>query len=70
MLLLGRKTGISLEDEFWEALQEVAGSKALSPVQLVNQIAQSRSPGNLSSAVRVFLLKHFRTQRSKLPRSH
>jgi len=70
ILLLGRKTSISLEDEFWAALQEVAESKGLSPAQLVTQVAQIRGPGNLSSAVRVFLLEHFRPQRSKPPRGH
>lgn len=69
ILLLGRKTSISLEDEFWAALQEVAESKELSPVKLVSQIAQVRGSGNLSSAVRVFLLEYFRSPRSKPPRN-
>jgi predicted DNA-binding ribbon-helix-helix protein len=56
----GRKTSVSLENEFWDALHEIAdrGNVALSAV--VKQINSNRDNINLSSAIRVFVLNHFR----------
>jgi predicted DNA-binding ribbon-helix-helix protein len=49
-----------LENEFWDALHEIAdrGNIALSVV--VEQINRERDNINLSSAIRVFVLNHFR----------
>jgi predicted DNA-binding ribbon-helix-helix protein len=60
ILLNGRKTSVSLENEFWDALHEIAdrGNIALSVV--VEQINRERDNINLSSAIRVFVLNHFR----------
>jgi predicted DNA-binding ribbon-helix-helix protein len=60
ILINGRKTSVSLEDEFWDALREIAdrGNIALSAV--VEQIDRDRDNINLSSALRVFVLNHFR----------
>jgi predicted DNA-binding ribbon-helix-helix protein len=60
LIVAGRKTSISIEDEFWNALQEIADSNDVSASQLVSQIAQLYGPGNLSSNVRIFLLERFR----------
>jgi len=56
----GRKTSVSLENEFWDALHEIAdrGNVALSAV--VKQINSNRDNINLSSAIRVFVLNYFR----------
>ena len=57
--IAGHSTSLSLEGVFWDALKEVAVSRGLSLNALIEEIDQGRS-GNLSSAVRVFLLNHFR----------
>jgi predicted DNA-binding ribbon-helix-helix protein len=57
----GHKTSVSLEDEFWDGLHEVARHKNLTVSELVATIASGRDRNNLSSAVRVFVLNHFRT---------
>ena len=56
----GHKTSVSLEDEFWEALQEIAERERLPVWKIVQAIDLSRHNANLSSAIRVFVLKHFR----------
>ena len=58
----GHKTSVSLENEFWDGLCEVARHKNLTALTLVATIASDRNRNNLSSAVRVFVLNHFRTQ--------
>lgn len=57
--IAGHSTSLSLEEVFWDALKEVAGKRGLSLNALIEEIDQDRR-GNLSSAVRVFLLNHFR----------
>ena len=56
-----RKIGISLEDAFWEALIDIALSRDVSISEMVVAIDSARTHGNLSSAIRVFVLDHFRT---------
>ena len=57
--LSGHHTSLSLEEVYWEALREVAREKGLSMTGLIERIDRERD-GNLSSAVRVFLLQHYR----------
>ncbi len=56
VLVAGHRTSVSLEPEFWEALKEIAVRRELSLNQMVAEIDAGRS-GNLSSAIRVFVLK-------------
>ncbi|WP_042695493.1 ribbon-helix-helix domain-containing protein [Azospirillum sp. B506] len=56
VLIAGHPTSVSLEEEFWDALKSVAQSRGLSVNALIEEIDQSRT-GNLSSAIRVYLLK-------------
>jgi predicted DNA-binding ribbon-helix-helix protein len=56
----GHKTSVSLEDEFWTQLREIAGAKQATVSQLLAQIDERRDSPNLSSAIRVYILEHFR----------
>ena len=56
----GCKTSVSLENEFWEALHEIARRENIALSTLVEQISQHRDNVNLSSAIRVFVFNHFR----------
>jgi len=47
-------TSISLEDVFWQALQDAAKEQETSVAALVAQIDKDRTTG-LSSAIRVYL---------------
>jgi predicted DNA-binding ribbon-helix-helix protein len=55
----GRRTSISLEEAFWECLKDIAAHQHLSVPELVSKIASNRKRGNLSSAVRLFVLDHY-----------
>ena len=60
IVVAGRKTSVSLEDEFWGALREIAGDRHLTLSELVSGIDKQRQHGNLSSALRLFVLKYYR----------
>lgn len=55
----GHKSSVSLEDQFWECLREIAKSKMLTMSKLVEEIDQHRNGENLSSAIRVFVLEYY-----------
>jgi predicted DNA-binding ribbon-helix-helix protein len=59
----GHKTSVSLEDEFWDGLHEVADRENVSLSTLVGQIDHDRATCNLSSAIRVFVFNRLRTRK-------
>ena len=52
----GHNTSVSLEDAFWQALREIASKRNETLSGLVGSIAANRQQGNLSSAIRLFVL--------------
>ena len=62
IVIAGHKTSVSLEDAFWKALKEIAGARELTLSDLVASIDTDRHLGNLSSAIRLFVLDHYRAQ--------
>ncbi len=54
------QTSISLEEEFWQELQDIAKEKKSTINQLVTEIDSKREHENLSSAIRVYILKHLK----------
>ena len=62
IVIAGHKTSISLEDAFWSHLKGIAHSRQATLSRLVADIDQTREHGNLSSAIRVFVLEYFRTK--------
>ena len=56
----GRKTSLSLEDAFWQALKNIARNRRTTPRDLVAKIYSERTHGNLSSAARLFVLNHYK----------
>lgn len=65
IVIAGHATSVSLEEEFWAALKEIALCDGCSVNQLVAEIDTGRD-GNLSSALRVFVLNRL-TSDSKPP---
>jgi predicted DNA-binding ribbon-helix-helix protein len=60
----GHRTSVSLEEEFWTALTEIAASTNRPLAQLVDDIDKKQGRGkNLSSALRLFVLAHYRNAR-------
>ncbi|MDX2263876.1 MAG: ribbon-helix-helix domain-containing protein [Hyphomicrobiales bacterium] len=60
LTIAGHRTSISLEEAFWTALQDVARGQGKTVASLIFQIDAKRGKTNLSSAIRVYLLDHFR----------
>ncbi|MFG1464790.1 ribbon-helix-helix domain-containing protein [Xanthobacter sp. DSM 24535] len=60
IVIAGHKTSVSLEDAFWDALKEIASGRRLTLSDLVATIDSSRTQGNLSSAIRLFVLDYYR----------
>jgi predicted DNA-binding ribbon-helix-helix protein len=58
IVIAGHQTSISLEDEFWKRLKAIAKARGRTLSQLVAEIDKERGKGNLSSAIRVFVLRH------------
>ena len=57
----GHRTSVSLEAEFWQALTEIAAELKRPLAKLIDEIDKRDGRGNnLSSAVRVFVLAHYR----------
>ena len=61
--LHGHKTSVSLEDEFWSALKVIAGKRLTNLSDLVTAIDGQRQHGNLSSAIRLFVLDYYQRLR-------
>ena len=59
----GYKTSVSLEDEFWKSLKQIARERGMSLGELVRTIDANRNHANLSSAIRLFVLGVYRDQR-------
>ena len=55
----GHLTSVSLEDQFWEALKEIAKERGATMQDLIESIKAERRTGGLSSAIRVFVLEHY-----------
>ena len=62
IVIAGHKTSVSLEDAFWKGLKEIAGGREMTLSDLVAAIDSERRHGNLSSAIRLFVLDYYRNQ--------
>ena len=60
IVIAGHKTSVSLEDEFWSSLKEIAGQRGMTLTELVGSIDRDREHANLSSAIRLFVLGVYR----------
>ena len=57
----GHRTSVTLEEPFWDSLKEIAEAKGRSVNALIAEIDRQQ-PGNLSSALRVFVLAHYKSK--------
>lgn len=60
IVIAGHKTSVSLEDAFWTGLKEIATARTMTLSDMVALIDSQRHHGNLSSAIRLFVLDHYR----------
>ena len=64
IVVAGHKTSVSLEEAFWNGMKEISGLRDMTLSELVGEIDSNRQQGNLSSAIRLFVLDYFRTRAS------
>jgi len=69
VVIAGHKTGVSLEDDFWNVLNEIAEQRGTSVNDVIASINAERRMGSLSSALRLFALTHVQNQIPAHPRS-
>ena len=62
LTLFSHRTSISLELDFWHALNDIAQNKQLSLQKLIEHIDKHRKDNNLSSAIRIYVLHYFQNQ--------
>jgi predicted DNA-binding ribbon-helix-helix protein len=62
IVIAGHKTSVSLEDAFWKQLKEIAKEREQTLSDLVSEIDKDRQHGNLSSAIRLFVVGYVRDQ--------
>jgi predicted DNA-binding ribbon-helix-helix protein len=62
IILAGHKTSVSLEDAFWRGLKDVATKRRMTMSDLISSIDLDRQQGNLSSALRLFVLNHYQAR--------
>jgi predicted DNA-binding ribbon-helix-helix protein len=60
IVLAGHKTSVSLEEAFWNGMKEISGERSMTLSDLVDEIDTKRQQGNLSSAIRLFVLDYFK----------
>lgn len=56
----GHRTSISLEDEFWQGLKDIAQLRGKTLADVIRQIDRARGERNLSSAIRLAVLQHYK----------
>jgi predicted DNA-binding ribbon-helix-helix protein len=62
IIISGHKTSVSLEDDFWNGLKQIGRENKTTLTGLIADIDVQRLHTNLSSAIRLFVLRHFRAR--------
>lgn len=70
IVIAGHKTSVSLEDEFWTGLKEIAQSQRATLSKIVGELDTHRHHANLSSVIRLFVLDHYRARMAALAVDH
>ena len=62
IVIANHKTSVSLEDAFWKGLKDIASDRDMTLSDLIASIDTERAHGNLSSAIRLFVLNYYRNK--------
>jgi len=62
VVVAGHKTSVSLEEAFWNGLKEISKLRDMTLSELIDEINGNRPQGNLSSAIRLFVLDYFKSR--------
>jgi predicted DNA-binding ribbon-helix-helix protein len=61
IIVSGHKTSVSLEEPFWNGMKEISGQRGMTLSEVVGEIDTNRQQGNLPSAIRLFVLEHYKS---------
>lgn len=68
LTLQGHRTSVTLEAEFWQAFRTIAEEKGIALNALAAEVDAGRTPETgLASAIRVYVLRHYRAQARPAP---
>jgi predicted DNA-binding ribbon-helix-helix protein len=67
IVVAGHKTSVSLEEAFWTSMKEISSSRGMTLSDLVSEIDKGRKQGNLSSAIRLYVLDYYRAKAGAAP---
>jgi len=59
LVIAGHATSVSLEQEFWDVLKEIADQRGIALAALIADVDEAREE-NLSSALRLHVLRYLR----------
>ncbi|MCK4945934.1 MAG: ribbon-helix-helix domain-containing protein [Alphaproteobacteria bacterium] len=59
--IAGHRTSVTLEKPFWDSLKEIANARSQSVNALIAEIDRQQQ-GNLSSTLRVFILRYYKAK--------
>ncbi len=57
LVIAGHATSVSLEQEFWDELKEIADRRGIALAALIAEVDAGRAEKNLSSALRLHVLR-------------
>ena len=60
IVIAGKKTSVSLETEFWDALDEIIEASATTRSSFIRKVASAPGATNLASRIRIKILRNFR----------
>jgi len=63
LVIAGHATSVSLEQEFWDVLKEIAETRGIALAALISEVDAGREE-NLSSALRLHVLRYLISRRS------
>ena len=64
LTIAGHRTSLALEPEFWTGLEAMAHARGLAMAELIRHIDETRESPNLSSAVRIAVLRWYQDHAS------
>jgi predicted DNA-binding ribbon-helix-helix protein len=70
VILHAHKTSVSLEQPFWLELKSIAAERRMPLHRLIAEIDEKRQHGNLSSALRLFVLARYRPEAGEARTQH
>jgi predicted DNA-binding ribbon-helix-helix protein len=65
LTIAGHRTSLALEQEFWDGLEAMAAASSKSLPALIRDIDEERDNANLSSAIRIAIVRWYRDEAAR-----